>query len=87
MYFGEILFLNLISHLNFLLIKDTLQNTLDELIKEKEELEKFATEIKEKLDKVNDQKIQKETLKNSLEKEIARFSKSSFSLTNSSNVF
>ncbi|MEX2191966.1 MAG: SMC family ATPase [Nitrosarchaeum sp.] len=54
--------------------KETLQNTLDELIQEKESLEKFATEIKEKLEDVKGQKIQKETLKNSLEKEIARFS-------------
>ena len=54
--------------------KESIQNTLDDLIQEKESLEKFADEIKEKLDKVNDQKIHKETLKGSLEKEILRFS-------------
>lgn len=54
--------------------KDAIQNTLDDLEKEKESLEKFASEIKEKLEKVNDQKIQKETLKGSLEKEILKFS-------------
>ncbi len=54
--------------------KDAIQNILDDLEKEKESLEKFANEIKEKLEKVNEQKIQKETLKGSLEKEILEFS-------------
>ena len=55
--------------------KESTQNTLNGLQNEKESLEKFANEIKEKLEKVNDQKIQKETLKGTLEKQIAEFSK------------
>ncbi|MBL7002314.1 MAG: SMC family ATPase [Nitrosopumilus sp.] len=54
--------------------KESFQGTLNDLLQEKESLEKFANEIKEKLEKVNDQKIQKETLKGSLENEIAKFS-------------
>ncbi|MCV0409382.1 SMC family ATPase [Nitrosopumilus sp.] len=53
--------------------KESIQNTLDDLVQEKESLEKFAEEIKEKLDKVKDSRVQKETLKNSLEKEIETF--------------
>jgi DNA repair protein SbcC/Rad50 len=54
--------------------KESIENALNGLLQEKESLEKFADEIKEKLEKVNDQKIQKETLKSSLEKEISKFS-------------
>ena len=54
--------------------KETIESALNDLLQEKESLEKFAEEIKEKLEKVNDQKIQKETLKGSLEKEISKFS-------------
>ncbi len=54
--------------------KESIENALNGLLQEKESLVKFADEIKEKLEKVNDQKIQKETLKGSLEKEISKFS-------------
>ena len=54
--------------------KKSIENALNGLLQEKESLAKFADEIKEKLEKVNDQKIQKETLKGSLEKEISKFS-------------
>ncbi len=54
--------------------KESIENTLNGLLQEKESLEKFTDEIKEKLEKINDQKIQKETLKGSLEKEISKFS-------------
>jgi exonuclease SbcC len=53
--------------------KESIQNTLNDLVQEKESLEKFAAEIKEKLDKVKDSRVNKETLKNSLEKEISKF--------------
>jgi exonuclease SbcC len=54
--------------------KSSLEEILQDLEKEKESLQKFADEIKEKQDKVNEQKVQKQTLKGSLEKEIAKFS-------------
>ncbi len=54
--------------------KKSIENTLNGLLQEKESLEKFTDEIKEKLEKINEQKIQKETLKGSLEKEISKFS-------------
>ncbi len=54
--------------------KKSIENALNGLLQEKESLEKFADEIKEKLEKVNEQKVQKETLKGSLEKEISKFS-------------
>ncbi|MFZ8937945.1 MAG: AAA family ATPase, partial [Nitrosopumilaceae archaeon] len=54
--------------------KSSLEGILQDLEKEKDSLQKFADEIKEKQDKVNEQKVQKQTLKGSLEKEIAKFS-------------
>lgn len=53
---------------------NSMQNTLNDLQGEKESLAKFADEIDEKLDKVKGQQVQKQTLKESLEKEIAKFS-------------
>ncbi|MCV0366337.1 MAG: SMC family ATPase [Nitrosopumilus sp.] len=53
--------------------KESIEKTLDDLVQEKESLEKFAAEIKEKLDQVKDSRVHKETLKNSLEKEISKF--------------
>ena len=53
---------------------NSMQNTLNDLQGEKESLAKFADEIDEKLDKVKGQQVQKRTLKESLEKEIAKFS-------------
>ncbi len=52
---------------------ESIQNKLDGLIQEKKSLEKSFAEIKEKLEKVKDRRVQKETLKNSLEKEISKF--------------
>ncbi|MFZ8922659.1 MAG: AAA family ATPase, partial [Nitrosopumilaceae archaeon] len=54
--------------------KSSLEGILQDLEKEKDSLQKFADEIKEKQDKVNEQKVQKQTLKGSLENEIAKFS-------------
>jgi DNA repair protein SbcC/Rad50 len=51
----------------------TMKKSLDDLQKEKESLEKFTDEISEKLDKVKQQQIQKQTLKESLQKEIEKF--------------
>lgn len=55
--------------------KDSLEKSLNELLREKESLEEFADEIKEKQDKINKQKIEKKTLKESIQKEIEKFSK------------
>ncbi|WP_158641229.1 AAA family ATPase [Candidatus Nitrosopumilus salaria] len=52
----------------------SMQSALDDLQGEKESLVKFADEIVEKLDKVKEQQVQKQTLKESIEKEIAKFS-------------
>ena len=54
--------------------KKSIQDALDDLQNEKRSLEKFSDEIKEKQDKIKEQRVQKETLKNSLEIEIAKFS-------------
>jgi exonuclease SbcC len=52
---------------------ESMENILRDLENEKKSLERFLHELEEKLEKVNDQKIQKQTLINSLEKEIAEF--------------
>lgn len=54
--------------------KKAIENALEELQDEKEALEKFAEEIKEKLDHAKSQRVEKETLKSSLEREIEEFS-------------
>ncbi|MBI5859769.1 MAG: SMC family ATPase, partial [Nitrosarchaeum sp.] len=54
--------------------KYSLENILRDLENEKKSLKRFSEELEEKLEKVNDQKIQKQTLIQSLEKEIAEFS-------------
>ena len=54
--------------------KETLENISRDLELEKKSLERFSEEIEEKLEKVNNQKIQKQTLIQSLEKEVAEFS-------------
>ena len=54
--------------------KVSLENTLNSLEKERDSLLEFAQEIKEKQEKVNEQKVQKQTLKSSIEKEITTFS-------------
>ncbi len=53
---------------------ESIQKTLDGLEQEKESLVKFSNEIIEKLDAIKKQQVQKQTLKESLEKEIAEFS-------------
>jgi len=52
----------------------TIQNALEDLQEEKDSLVKFADEMVEKLDKIKGQQVQKQTLKESIEKEIAKFS-------------
>jgi len=54
--------------------KASLEDTLNSLEKERDSLVEFVQEIKEKQEKVNEQKVQKQTLKSSIEKEIATFS-------------
>jgi len=54
--------------------KETLENISRDLELEKKSLERFSEEIEEKLEKVNSQKIQRQTLIQSLEKEVAEFS-------------
>ncbi len=54
--------------------RETLENISRDLELEKKSLERFSEEIEEKLEKVNSQKIQKQTLIQSLEKEVAEFS-------------
>jgi exonuclease SbcC len=54
--------------------KESLENVSRDLEIEKKLLKRFYEEIEEKLEKVNGQKIQKQTLIQSLEKEIAEFS-------------
>ena len=54
--------------------KKSIQKTLNDLQQEKKALEKFAIGIKNELDKMKDQGVQKETLKDSVKKEIAKFS-------------
>ena len=53
--------------------KEFMENILRDLENEKKSLKRFSEELDEKLEKVNGQKIQKQTLINSLEKEIAEF--------------
>jgi len=53
---------------------NSINATLNDLEKEKESLDKFTEEIIEKLDKVKQSQIQKQTLKESLQKEIEKFS-------------
>ncbi|MGI0056743.1 MAG: AAA family ATPase [Nitrosarchaeum sp.] len=52
---------------------DTIENMQRDLENEKKSLKRFSEELDKKLEKVNDQKIQKQTLINSLGKEIAEF--------------
>jgi len=52
---------------------NSINNTLKGLENEKEDLIKFADEITEKLDKVKKQQVQKQTLRESLQKEIKKF--------------
>jgi exonuclease SbcC len=52
---------------------ESMENILHDLENEKKLLERFSIELKENLDKITDQKIQKQTLVQSLEKEIAEF--------------
>jgi len=52
---------------------NSISNTLKDLENEKESLIKFAEEITEKLDKVKEQQVQKQTLRESLQKEIKEF--------------
>jgi exonuclease SbcC len=52
----------------------TMQNALKDLQEEKESLARFTEEIVEKLDKVKGQQVQKQTLKERIEKEISEFS-------------
>ncbi|HEY4680205.1 MAG TPA: SMC family ATPase [Nitrosarchaeum sp.] len=54
--------------------KDDLKKMLEELEKEKKELEKFFEEIIDKQDKIKEKQIQKQTQKNTIEKEIDEFS-------------
>ena len=51
----------------------TMKKALNDLQKEKKSLEKFTYEISEKLEKIKQQQIQKQTLKESLQKEIEKF--------------
>ncbi len=53
---------------------ESLENTLRDLEIEKKSLKRFSEELNEKLENVNGQKIQKQTMIQSLEKEIAEFS-------------
>ena len=53
--------------------ESSINSILNDLETEKESLEKFADEISEKLDKVKGQQVQKQTLKESLQKEIEKF--------------
>jgi len=55
--------------------KETLENTSRDLENEKKSLKRFSEELDEDLEKVNSQKIQKQTQIQSLEKDIAEFSK------------
>jgi exonuclease SbcC len=55
--------------------KKSLEDSLDELQKEKESLEKFLDEISENNDKIKSQQVEKNTIKSSLEGEIAEFAK------------
>jgi len=55
--------------------KGSLENILKDLENEKGLLERFSKELDEKLEQANNQKIQKHTLLNSLEKEIGDFAK------------
>jgi len=52
---------------------NSINETLKDLENEKESLIKFADEITEKLDKVKEQQVQKQTLRESLQKEIKKF--------------
>jgi DNA repair protein SbcC/Rad50 len=53
---------------------DTIMNdALQDLEKEKESLKKFSDEITEKLEKIKHQQVEKQTLKDSLQKEIEKF--------------
>jgi len=54
--------------------KESMENILRDLELEKKSLHRYSEELNEKLDKVNDQKIQRQTLVESLHKEIAEFS-------------
>jgi len=54
--------------------KESLENVSRDLEIEKKSLKRFYEEIEEKLEKVNGQKIQKQTMIQSLEKDIAEFS-------------
>jgi len=53
---------------------NSINETLNDLEKEKKSLDKFTEEIIEKLDSVKQSQIQKQTLKESLQKEIEKFS-------------
>lgn len=55
--------------------KGEIENALGDLENEKKALKRFSEELDEKLEKVNGQKIQKQTMIQSLEKEIAEFTK------------
>ncbi len=55
--------------------KGEIEDTLRDLENEKKALKRFSEELDEKLEKVNGQKIQKQTTIQSLEKEIAEFTK------------
>ena len=54
--------------------KVSLENMSRDLELEKNSLQRFSEELDEKLEKLNDQKIQKQTLVQSLQKEVAEFS-------------
>ena len=55
--------------------KGEIENAFRDLENEKKALKRFSEELDEKLEKVNGQKIQKQTIIQSLEKEIAEFTK------------
>ena len=55
--------------------KQSFELSIESLEKEKESLEKFLEEISENNDKIKSQQVEKNTIKSSLEKEIAEFAK------------
>ena len=55
--------------------KEELENVSRDLENEKKALKRFSEELEDKIEKVNGQKIQKNTIIQSLEKEIAEFTK------------
>ncbi len=55
--------------------KELLKSALDDLEKEKMSLEKFLDEVKENSDKIKSQQVEKNTIKISLENQIAEFTK------------